>query len=67
MEIAGPVLRLPYATRRTTAVPHDTLCPDVHIFPSPRSKIQLLRGQLTPREGAGLLPAPLLDQGPLPD
>jgi hypothetical protein len=25
-----------------------------------------LRGQLTPREGAGSLPALLLDQGPLP-
>jgi hypothetical protein len=63
----SPVLEPPDAPRRAGAVPRDTLCPDVHISLSPRSKIQSLRGELLPREGAGQLLAPLLDQGPLPD
>jgi hypothetical protein len=33
------------------------LCAEAHTSPSYRSMLQLLRGQLTPREGAGQLPA----------
>ena len=45
---------------RSSALP---LCPGAHTLPSDRSMLPSLRGQLTPREGAGQLPALLLDQG----
>src|SRR5687767_11014281 len=40
----GPVLRPPYATRRTTAVPQATLCCVEHTFPSYGSTLQSLLG-----------------------
>jgi hypothetical protein len=42
------------------------LCHGAHTFPPHRSMLPSLRGQPTPREGAGQLPALLLDLGPLP-
>ena len=38
-----------------------------YAHPSHRSTLQTLRGKRTPREGAGQLPAPLLNLGPPPD
>jgi len=37
------------------------LCPGAHTLPSHRSMLPSLRGQLTPREGAGQLPVLLLE------
>jgi hypothetical protein len=40
-----------------------TYCASAHTLPSHKSMMPLLRAQLTPRKGAGQLPALLLDQG----
>jgi hypothetical protein len=42
------------------------LCHGAHTSPSVKSMLPSLRGQLTPREGAGQLPVLLLDLGQLP-
>src|SRR5215217_9790157 len=47
-------------------VPWRTLCYGAHTSPPHRSMLPSLRGQPTPREGAGQLPALLLDQGQQP-
>jgi hypothetical protein len=43
-----------------------TYCSSAQTSPLDMSMVSSLRGHLTPREGAGQLPALLLDQGQLP-
>jgi hypothetical protein len=58
MEIAGPGLDPPYASRRANAVHYSTLCYAVHVSFSERSILQSLRATESHVRVRGCYPSP---------